>query len=82
MQYIIISIINYRQILYTKDIDLYGNRLKFILIYYKVIFIGGTLMNKLLRLKARELAIIARGKFKESKGVLNKVQRQIKNLEK
>jgi hypothetical protein len=39
-------------------------------------------MNKLLRLKARELAIIARGKFKESKGVLNKVQRQIKNLEK
>lgn len=39
-------------------------------------------MNKLLRLKAREVAILARGKFRESKGVLNKVQRQIKELEK
>ena len=38
-------------------------------------------MNKLLRLKAREVAIIARGKFRDSKGVLNKVQRQIKNME-
>lgn len=38
-------------------------------------------MNKLLRLKAREVAIIARGKFRDSKGVLSKVQRQIKNME-
>lgn len=38
--------------------------------------------NKLLKLKAREIAILARGKFRDAKGVLNKVQRQIKNLEK
>ena len=38
-------------------------------------------MNKLLRLKARHAAIIARGKYANSPGVLNKVTRQIKNLE-
>lgn len=38
-------------------------------------------MNKLLRLKAREVAIVARGKFKDARGVLNKVQRKIKSLE-
>ena len=36
--------------------------------------------NKLLRLKAREVAITARGKHRDSKGVLEKVQRQIKRL--
>lgn len=38
-------------------------------------------MNKLLRLKAREIAILARGKYRDSRGVLDKVQRQIKNIE-
>ena len=37
--------------------------------------------NKLLRLKARQVAIIARGKFRDAPGVLNKVSRQIKALE-
>ena len=36
--------------------------------------------NKLLRLKAREVAITARGKYRDSKGVLEKVQRQIRRL--
>lgn len=66
---------------HTKDTDLDGDESKLMLICYKIIFIGGTLMNKLLRLKAREIAIVARGKFRDSRGVLNKVQRQIKNLE-
>lgn len=39
-------------------------------------------MNKLLRLKARKIAITARGKYADSPGVLRKVTRQIKNLEK
>ena len=36
---------------------------------------------KLLKLRAREVAILARGKYQEFPGVLKKVQRQIKNLE-
>ena len=40
------------------------------------------LMNKLLKLRARKIAITARGKFRDSQGVLNKVTRQIKTLEK
>ena len=38
--------------------------------------------NKLLKLKAREKSIMARGKYLEAPGVLKKVQRQIATLEK
>ena len=38
-------------------------------------------LNKLLKLKAREKAIIARGKYLDAPGVLKKVQRQIATLE-
>jgi len=38
--------------------------------------------NKLLKLKAREINIVSRERYRESPGVLAKVRRQIKNLEK
>jgi len=38
--------------------------------------------NKLLKLKARAIAIKARGKYLEAPGVLKKVNRQIATLEK
>ena len=38
--------------------------------------------SKLLKLKSRKIAIEARGKFRDARGVLNKVTRQIKRLEK
>ena len=38
--------------------------------------------NKMLRLMARKIAIESRGKYKDSPGVLRKVTRQIKNIEK
>ena len=37
--------------------------------------------NMLLKLRARKIAITARGKYRDSAGVLKKVTRQIKNLE-